>query len=150
MIRILCCPATMSSQTKIGRTIAKLNGHVDDEFTIRPLLANEHYGGKMSHTAVMWGTVHQRVGNGTFVVTPLECKNVSCAKNSPAVKKGEAKNAQVHVHGVTKRHNINIMSFGYSMNMYLCILGLLQLGCFWHRISLLLLNREHTVRYYIT
>ena len=27
---------------------------------------------------------------------------ISCAKNSPAVKKGEAKNAQVHVHGVTK------------------------------------------------
>ena len=60
---------------------------------------------------------------------------ISCAKNSPAVKKGEAKNAQVHVHGVTtiKRHDIklswpdfDIMSFdcSYSMNMYLCILGL--------------------------
>ena len=34
----------------------------------------------------------------------------TCAKNSPAVKKGEAKNAQVHVHGVTttKRHDIKI------------------------------------------
>ena len=26
---------------------------------------------------------------------------ISCAKNSSAVKNGEAKNAQVHVHGVT-------------------------------------------------
>ena len=35
---------------------------------------------------------------------------ISCAKNSPAVKKGEAKNAQVHVHGVTttKKHDIKI------------------------------------------
>ena len=35
---------------------------------------------------------------------------ISCAKNSPAVKKGEAKNAQVHVHGITttKRHDIKI------------------------------------------
>ena len=44
-------------------------------------------------------------------------KNSNCiyvdtiyAKNSLAVKKGEAKNAQVHVHGVTttKRHDIKI------------------------------------------
>ena len=35
---------------------------------------------------------------------------MTCAKNSLAVKKGEAKNAQVHVHGVTttKRHDIKI------------------------------------------
>ena len=36
-------------------------------------IANEHYSGKMSHAycSCYVVTVHQRVGNGTFVVTPL-------------------------------------------------------------------------------
>ena len=32
--------------------------------------------GDMSHALLDVVTVHQRVGNGTFVVTPLGCKNV--------------------------------------------------------------------------
>ena len=42
---------------------------------------------------------------------------ISCAKNSPAVKKSEAKNAQLHVHGVTKRRDIKQESI-YSIGTF--------------------------------
>ena len=41
-------------------------------------------------------------------------------KNSPAVKKGEAKNAQVHVHGVTKRHDIKIWPRKHLQYRHFC------------------------------
>ena len=46
----------------------------------------------------------------TLTFLTFSARIICCAKNSPAVKKGEAKNAQVHVHGVTttKRHDIKI------------------------------------------
>ena len=47
---------------------------------------------------------------------------ISCAKNSPAVKKGKAKNAQVHVHGVTttKRHDIKIWPRKHLQYRHFC------------------------------
>ena len=45
---------------------------------------------------------------------------LTCAKNSPAVKKGEAKNAQVHVHGVTKRHDIKSWPRKHIQYRYFC------------------------------
>ena len=52
MIRILCCPSTMSWQTKIGRTIAKIDWTCGDDaqyMYVHYSIANEHYSGKMSH-----------------------------------------------------------------------------------------------------
>ena len=44
----------------------------------------------------------------------------NCAKNRPAVKKGEAKNAQVHVHEVTKRHDIKIWPRKHLQYRHFC------------------------------
>ena len=49
--------------------------------------------------------------------------------------------------------DFDIMSFGYSMNMYLCTLGLAffySWAVFGTGYHYFLLTREHTARYYIT
>jgi len=53
---------------------------------------------------------------------------ISCEKNSPAVKKGKAKNAQEHAHQVTttKRHDIKI--WPRSIDVY-------SIGTFVHSFS---------------
>ena len=45
---------------------------------------------------------------------------ISCVKNNPAVKKGEAKNAQVHVDGVTKTHDIKIWPRKHLQYRHFC------------------------------
>ena len=50
MIRILCYPATMSWQTRIGRTVAKIDWTCgDDAQHVHYSIVNEHYSGKMPH-----------------------------------------------------------------------------------------------------